>query len=295
MAAGPLEPGQSLDAMIAAVLAVFPELAGSRFTPLTHSWDSVALDADNQWILKFPRNAKAQTALIREANLLARIRPAVTMAVPDLRIHQGPPLFSSHRKLPGEHLETAGYETLTQAARKALAAQLARFFAELHRLDQAAIVACGAGQIGAWLPPGRIHDAVADVLPEGLKVFASRTLEAYAVLPPDPHGITYGFFDGHGWNMAFDHARGRLNGIYDFADSGFGPLHQEFVYPSMISPDLTARIIDAYEPLSGRPIDRRRVAMLTGTHRLWELAELAGQPEHIDHKIKMIALWAAHS
>ena len=46
-----------------------------------------------------------------------------------------------------------------------------------------------------------------------------------AAMPPDPLGTVYGFFDGHGWNMAFDHARGRLNGIFDFGDSGFGPLH----------------------------------------------------------------------
>ncbi len=75
-------------------------------------------------------------------------------------------------------------------------------------------------------------------------------------LPPDPHGQTYGFFDGHGWNMAFDRVRGRLNGIYDFADSGFGPVHQEFIYSNFISPDLTERIAAAYEKASGRTLDK---------------------------------------
>src|SRR5919106_64050 len=62
-----------------------------------------------------------------------------------------------------------------------------------------------------------------------------------------PYGTTYGFFDGHGWNMAFDHTTNRLNGVYDFADSGFGPLHQEFIYTNLIARDLTARIVAEYE------------------------------------------------
>src|SRR5690606_2345867 len=97
-------------------------------------------------------------------------------------------------------------------------------------------------------------------------------------LDPDPYGTIYGFFDGHGWNMAFDHAAGRLNGVYDFADSGLGPLHQDFLYSNLISADLTARIITAYERETGRHIDRDRVDLLTGTHRLWELAMEAHLP-----------------
>jgi hypothetical protein len=295
MAAGPLGPGLNLETMQVAIVTARPDLAGSRFTPLTHSWDSVAIDVDDTWIFKFPRSEVAAKALLREAGLLARIRPAVAMALPDLAIHQGPPLFSSHRKLPGEHLESAGYALLPDAARARLAADLARFYADLHGLDTKGMVACGATRIGPWWPVERIRAVIGKLLPAPLKEFADKTLESYAFLAPDPYGDTYGFFDGHGWNMAFDHERGRLNGIYDFADSGLGPLHQEFVYSSMISPDLTARMIDAYEPLSGRRVDRRRVEILTATHRLWELAEMAGQPEHLAHKIKMVAAWATHS
>lgn len=112
-------------------------------------------------------------------------------------------------------------------------------------------------------------------------------------MPPDPYGNVYGFFDGHGWNMAFDHAQARLNGIYDFADSGFGPLHQEFIYSNFISHDLTARIVSAYEMLTGRRLDRRRIAILTGFHRLSELAELADDPANVEQMIQSAATWAA--
>ena len=71
-------------------------------------------------------------------------------------------------------------------------------------------------------------------------------------LSADPHGTVFGFYDGHGWNMAFDHQRGVLNGIYDFADAGIGPLQQDFIYSSFIDEDLTLRIIAAYERITGK-------------------------------------------
>ena len=99
-------------------------------------------------------------------------------------------------------------------------------------------------------------------------------------LPPDPFGTIYGHFDGHGWNMAFDHATGTLNGIYDFADSGFGDLSQEFIYSDLIAPDLTDRIVARYAHHSGRHIDPERVHLLATVHRLTELAEAIGDPQH---------------
>ena len=93
--------------------------------------------------------------------------------------------------------------------------------------------------------------------------------------------------------MAFDHTSKRLNGIYDFGDSGFGPLHQEFIYSNWIAPDLTARIVTDYEALSGRSLDRRRVDLLTGVHRLSELAELADDVDHVGFALRAVAAWAA--
>jgi hypothetical protein len=116
-------------------------------------------------------------------------------------------------------------------------------------------------------------------------------IEAFEQLPADPHGLIYGFFDGHGWNMAFDHERGCLNGIYDFADSGIGPLHQDFIYTNFISPDLTERVVTAYEAITGRVLDRRRIALLTGMHRLSELAELADEPKHTSFMIRNVVEW----
>lgn len=289
-----MPPEKSLESYRSAIVDAFPEHASSRFALLTAGWDCVAVDVDDRLIFKFPRDAEAEKALALEAALLRVIRPAVTMPVPDLRLNPGPPLFSRHAKLKGEHLVTAQYDRLPDDARRRLAAAMALFYAELHALVAGAMTAAGAEPIEAWLPPQAILEKTCGVLPPDLRSYAERTIAAWHDLPPDPCGTTYGFFDGHGWNMAFDHASQKLNGIYDFGDSGFGALHQDFIYSNFIAPDLTARIVAAYEDLSGRALDRRRIALLTGVHRLWELAVLSGDARHAATGQRHVADWAAH-
>ncbi|QCI67661.1 phosphotransferase family protein [Phreatobacter stygius] len=271
----------------------FPDLAKARFSLLTTGWASLAVEVDGRLIFKFPRNDEAATSLRREADLLGVIRPVVTMPVPDLTLCAGPPLFSRHAKLAGDHLVSAQYDLLPIDTRQRLATDMARFYAELHRLEPGDMEEAGAHAIKPWLQPDEILRRCCQVLSAELQRYARRTVAAWQDLPADPHGTTYGFFDGHGWNMAFDHQAGRLNGIYDFGDSGFGALHQEFIYTNFISRDLTARIVDAYEALTGRRLDRRRIALLSGILRLSELAELADDPGHMPAMREHVATWAA--
>lgn len=270
----------TLDPLKATILASFPELAAARFTLADQGWDCAAVDVDGAWIFKFPRDPEDAGALAVEARVLDIVRPRVAVAVPEMTFHPGPPPFSRHAKLIGEHLVAADYDRLDPAQRDALAATLASFLAALHELERAPLAAAGAVAID---PPPAVDAIAAGAiprLPPALRGRAERILADYAALAPDPHGTVFGFFDAHGWNMAFDHAAGRLNGIYDFGDAGFGPLHEEFVETSFIARDLTRRTIAAYERVSGRSIDRTRVATLTGAFRLHELAEDADHPVH---------------
>jgi hypothetical protein len=127
----------------------------------------------------------------------------------------------------------------------------------------------------------------------GLCRYADRPVAGWQQLPPDPLGTTYGLIDGHGWNMAFDHACQQLNGIYGFDDSGFAALHQEFIYSNWIAPDLTGRIVAGYEALTGRALDRRRIELLSNMLRLPELAEFANDADHAGAMLRNVADWAA--
>ncbi len=285
--------GADLDLLHSVILAQFPELEGLPCRALTDSWASVALHVGDRVIFKFPRDQEAAVSLEREALTLAALRGRVTMQIPDMTLHVGPPVFSSHPKIPGQHLLTPDYEALPEPTKERLGRDLGRFYAELHRVDVRQMEAVGVVPLPSWGPVERIRARAWPVLPEALRPEAEAVLDAFAALPPDPCGTIFGFFDGHGWNMAFDHSARRLNGIYDFADSGLGPLHQEFIYSSMISANLTARIIAAYEVEAGRAVDRQRVNIVTGAHRLWELAEEAHDPAHIGIMLQGVIHWQA--
>lgn len=283
----------TLPALQRAVVASYPELRDARFSLLTEGWDSVAVDVDDRLIFKFPRHQKAAGALAVEARLLALVRPRVEMPLPDLELHEGPPLFTRHAKLPGEHLISAQYARLTKSARQRLGEAMAQFYAQLHALPMVPLRAAGARTIEAWLVPDEMLRRAWPALPEGLRSYVEDRIAAWQALPADPLGQVFGFFDGHGWNMAFDHEASRLNGLYDFGDAGFGDLHRELVYSNWISRDLTARIADGYEGISGKVLDRDRIELLSAVLRIWEVAEYADDPQRVPAMVQTLADWAA--
>ena len=274
-----------------AIISAYPELEGASFTVLDAGWDSLAVDADGRFIFKFPRDADGEHCLRREAALLTVLHPRLTMAVPDPVIFDGPPLFSAHEKLRGDHLLAADYARLSDEARDGLALDMARFHTEMHALSDLSIATVGDAPIEPWQSTAVMREAGVTTLPSGLRDKAMTEIAAYEALAPDPHGTIFGYFDAHGWNMAFHHERGALNGIYDFADSGVGPLHQEFIYANFISRDHSARVIAAYEQLTGRDIDRRRVEILTAMLHLSDLAEYAEQPDYLDKVLEHAVPW----
>jgi aminoglycoside phosphotransferase (APT) family kinase protein len=288
-------PGSPVDVatLHAAILAHDPSLGDCPFGVHQGGWDSVAIDVDDRLIFKFPRNDAASGELVREARMIAALRPRVRLAVPDLQIIGGPLTFSRHEKLRGEHLVTAHYNNLPEAARNRLASDLAGFFADLHRVPHETMRGAGARPIEPWYEAETIAARALPWLDGALRNWAQQTLDDWLALGPDPFGETYGFFDGHGWNMAFDHTTERLNGIYDFGDSGFGQLHQEFVYPALIARDLVERILPLYAHETGRQVDARRVRTLIGVHRLFELAQHHDDPPNRPQMLQSLVAWIA--
>lgn len=255
-----------------AVVSARPDLTNATFSVAGRGWHSLAVTIGGRLIAKFPEGPEAEAALRREARILAAVRPHLAMPVPDMTLVEGPPLFSLHPLLPGDVLERDAFRRLTDADRDRLAQDLARFFADLHAIDPGEARAAGAEPIGVWDTEDATLAPIWATLPAQASARAMDAITAYRNLGPDPHGEVYGFFDAHGWNMAFDHAAGRLNGIFDFADSGFGPVHREFVPVSFVDPDLTVRAMAAYAARTGRRIDAHRVHLLTSAMLASELA-----------------------
>ena len=196
-------------------------------------------------------------------------------------------LFSEHVTIPGTIIETAGYEVLSDAQKAAMAEALAGFYAALHAIPVAEAIAAGAEPKPEWPEAAAVLPLLRQRLPERLHGFAERVFDEYRELPEEE--AVFGYFDGHGWNMAFDHDRGVLNGVYDFADAGVGPLTREFTYSNLTSTDLTQRLIAAYEALTTKAIDRRAVDLRTTVQHLSELAEADG--EGVDEFARSVAQW----
>lgn len=294
-----LPADMTLDRLSAWARKAHPELEGARFSVLADGWDSVALDVDDRLILKFPRHQLGAEGLRREAAVLAVIRQFVQLPVPDIRLFETPVLHSMHAKLPGVLLLPEVYAGLDEDQRAGLGEALGKFFAQLHAIDKDKFHALGMGEADAWLDAASIRQCAWRHLPEPMRPWADRALNAWADLPPDPYGVTYGHFDAHGWNMAFNPATGQLSGVFDFGDSGFASLHREFVYSTLIDLDLTLRVIAAYERHSGRAIDRERVLLLADIHRLWEIAiehedaaSVAGMLVEVEHWARVRATGA---
>lgn len=265
-----------VDAYRAAIRAVRPDLADRPLVLHTRGWDSNAVEAGDT-IFKFPKHPAALPRLRREAKFLELIAPRVRLAVPRMKLHEAPMLFSEHKMIPGTIIETAGYDVLSDAQKQGMAETLAEFYAALHTIPVTEAIAAGAEAKPVWPPSAESLPLLRDRVPPHVLAFAVRAFAAYDALPAEEE--TFGYFDGHGWNMAFDHERGVLNGAYDFADAAIGPLSREFTYPALTSTDLMARLIRAYGALTGKQIDRRVVAIRMSVQNLSELAELETQDE----------------
>ena len=239
--------------------------------PLAAGWDCEAV-AVGGVVVKRPRHAEAEARLRREVRLLALIGPRVRLAVPQMHLVEGPPVWSWHHGLIGQQVLPQDYEALPLAARNRLAGDLARLMVDLHTIPVQAGRAVGAVDVPDWVLPDNALTAVD--WPDDLRETAM--VVARTVLPPDPMGQVLGQFDGHGWNMAFDPMGQVLNGVYDFGDAGIGPLHRDFIYAGLTSLDLMERVIVVYQAERGVRLDHARIATLAGQHRLWEVVEGGG-------------------
>ncbi len=279
-----------MDRLPAAIAAAFPDLAGATIEPLGEGHDCRTWMVAGDVVVKEPLHPAASAALALEARVLAVLAGKITLTIPNPRFCTGPPALSRHDLLPGQQLLWDDFAALTAAERDLLAQDLARFHAECHSVLTVELRAAGADPAKPWPAPDTARAAL-DALPSSHRALAREVLAGWAALPEDPLGEVWGHFDAHGWNMAFDPVQRRLSGIYDFGDSGFGPLHRDLIYSALISFDLTLRLGRAYRALTGLPIDLDRLRLLSGAHRLWELAE--ADDANRDWQVQAFLRWSA--
>ncbi|MEI4485636.1 aminoglycoside phosphotransferase family protein [Frigidibacter sp. MR17.14] len=280
-----------LDPLLSRVRRAFPKYRFEAVTARRDGLDCLAIEIDHDWIAKIPRHEAAAHRLRREAALLPLIAAAVPVAVPAPSYDDWQPPMTLHRMIPGVALTPALYALLSSPERNRLATDLARFHLGMHRMPFEGPRAFGAGEVPDLLPAAVIRARAMALLPAAMRPRAALVLREIDDLGPDPLGQVFGHYDAHGGNMAWDPDTRVLNGIFDFADAGFGDLHRDFVPAGFVSPDLSERLVAAYARESGLPVDPERVRLLTAAHRLSELAEATDLPDAIPGRIRSLAQW----
>ena len=254
----------------AAVISILPQFAGARFSVVKDGRDFATLEADG-WMVRLPRHDQAAQRLKRECATLAYLRPRITMTLPQMALEDARLPFTRHTRIDGVPLTPALYRSLDIGRRNAIALRLAQFYAELHALPLPRMRSVGAVGAEPWMSPTAVLAGALPRLPRKHHPFVRQTVRAYRKLSISGDDLVFGYYGGHGENMALDDKTGLLNGLFDFADAGFGSRHRDLGYSNGVSSDLTLRIIERYEALTGRTVDRSVVMLYRSVLRLAEL------------------------
>lgn len=282
-----------LDATLNAIRAAMPGLALDDPRVLGNGFDNIALLAGGM-IFRFPRSAAGEARLRKEADFLALIRPRVDMILPDLVVHEGPTVFSCHHFIPGEVFTPDRYLALTESKRDQMAEELAVLYAQLHAIPVAEAKAVGASRVDNFCEAKEVLASLKTLLTADELQWAQQVVTAWQNLPSDPLGDVFGWFDGHGWNMAIDFDNGHINGVFDFADAGFGAVHYDLMHNNLMHPDLTERIVRHYSAITAQQVDPHRIAILSSMHRLSDMAESYDDPMFGELTTFLLREWRKH-
>ncbi|CAF0801144.1 unnamed protein product [Didymodactylos carnosus] len=254
------------------------------------------------FIAKFPRDDDAKHGLNLEMSLLKYLNELSNLAplpfqIPQLKLHYHTSEipFSLHKKVPGSHLTTEEYENLNELAKNNLALKIAKFYQQLHLIPISKVEAIFVDlEVRELLSPyndiliestikknRKLLNEKYQFTDENINLIYFALKEYRRVISElDTANRILGHFDVHGENLGFDHNREELIGIFDFADCGIGDFHLEMHTSSWISIDLSRRIINFYQQLTNKQVNRTKVHLFTLMCRLDDYATLMDRIEN---------------
>jgi len=203
--------------------------------------------------------------------------------------------FSWHQKIQGDYFLTEDYDMLSIKQRDVIAKQLAAFFVAIHSFSKTEMKELGAQDLPGYVAHSLMQEQ-ARLIPSDLISHFDHFMSQYKALSVDPAHYTFGYFDAHGWNMAFDKKSETLIGIYDFADCGFGDVHQDFHPINTISQDLIERVVDQYQALTNTSVNIARVNFYTILAEYSDLFDMINGHETLmqkglDHHFSQLRRW----
>lgn len=186
-------------------------------------------------VIRIARHIEAAEALKREACILPKIAPLLTLPVPQPTYHapQGAPPFTIHQEIVGELLTREAWEGMPASARAEAASDVATFLRTLHALPVEVGLKCGLAYLEVSKMARRLQKETATTIQRFLEHQVQhkldQTLERWSSLgerrPPALLHCDIG--PGH---LLYDPMTSRLTGVIDFGDLVIGDPARDFIY-----------------------------------------------------------------
>ena len=217
---------------IASIHAAYPDLRMERTRRNDEGLYNDVLVVNDDLIFRFPRDADGIDNLEVEVALLRRIRPLVTLPIPDPTYASFTPravghAFAGYRMLPGEPLWQESFATIRDVAVvQRLAVRLAAFLRALHAIppEVVADVLPASDWQAQWID---LDTRVRTLLFPHISHAAQERIAAlFATFLNDPANFTFTPAIIHGdfgnGNALFDAHAGDVTGVIDFGSAGTG-------------------------------------------------------------------------
>jgi aminoglycoside phosphotransferase len=244
-----------------------------RFFPNTH--ESVVAEVNGDYIVKLPKPHRGVNGVIAEQKITDFLSNKVHLPIPSISVHAEPVVLARYRKLLGETFDKNRYAQLVDDNKEALAVQLARFIADLHAIPLSVVDVSKLALAPSWeLKPDLIEEQLSTSDDDVIKALLPEVLRNQRALEVPKSNVVFGHFDLHGGNLVFDKEHANVTGVIDFGNCKLGDLHQDLSTMNLSSPDLAIRIIDQYEQISDRKVNRLLIQHYTTVFYLNLLAGL---------------------
>jgi aminoglycoside 2''-phosphotransferase len=227
-------------------------------------YNSYAFEVNDHLIVRFPRYDFSLDKLKKEQKILQFLKDKVDCVIPDTTLVEKDFAFAVHHKIPGAPLSWDDYQNLETKQQDDFTEKLSQFMAQMHDINIADTKDLNLDVFKSyeWFPQKEI---LMDQLAHSKELetseikFLENFYDTWFARPLEKTEYVFGHNDLMPKNIAFDHDKKTLAGIYDFGDSNLVHYPYEFSQIALDWPvELVSNLAARYTRQTGRPVDAKQ-------------------------------------
>lgn len=233
-----------------------PDVSVTSLEPLGQGDFCVAFLLNGAWVVRKAKHDAAARALAREACLLERIGPRLSVAVPRPRVLStegcDDVVLSVHALVEGEALARDSWLGLPSPSRSGLASEVGAFLRELHSIDRDEAGGCGLELLDHEADFGVLATRSEEMegLPRAIRTMVTSVIQRHSLRDlgwAGDGGLALLNGDVSPEHVLFDRNGPRLSGVIDWGDAALGDPARDliFLYEDW-GDDFLASALDSY-------------------------------------------------